>query len=87
MQGASGRLATDLLPFGIVSEPSFINKGLAADYHILSDLGFQQFTLLFDLNYLRKLRLLFTANCATAALPGNIKLSSKNKIFQWKYLL
>jgi len=41
MRGASGRLATDLLPFGIVSEPCLKFQALAADYHILSDLGFQ----------------------------------------------
>jgi len=47
---------------------------LAADYHSLTALGFQQFTLLFDPPYGGKLRLFFTANCATAALPGNIKM-------------
>jgi len=60
---------------------------LAADYHILADLGFQQLTSLFDLSHLRKLRLLFTANCATAALPGNIKLSfKKQKCFKTFYV-
>jgi len=76
MRGVSDHLATNLLPFGIVSEPCLKFQALAADYHILTDLGFQQLTSLFDLNYLRKLRH-FTANCATAALPGNIKLFRK----------
>ncbi len=44
MQGASGHLAMDLLPFGIVSEPSLTSRAWLL-ITISYDLGFQQFTL------------------------------------------
>ena len=56
--------------------------GLAADYHILANLGFQTIHLVFDTDYSVKLRrtyFVFTANCATAALPGNIKFCFKKQ--------
>ena len=45
--------------------------------------GFPEFTSFFNLNYLRKLRLLFvfTVNCATAALPRSSVFLNFERIF------
>jgi len=50
-----------------------MKSGLARDYHVLP-LRLPRIHLVFDHDYSWKLRFyfVFTANCATAALPGNI---------------
>ena len=52
--------SSEVLPYGIVSEPYPTGRILAADYHIHLNghRGFQQFTSFFDLDYSRKLRLI-----------------------------